>query len=52
MDEGHIQNTLRLLYRNRDQLWLGCRDFTLIDVYLNGEDFFQKLYANLLYGNH
>lgn len=43
MDEGHIQSTLRLLYRNRDQLWLGCRDFTLIDVYLNGEDFFQKV---------
>ena len=21
MEEGHIQNTLRLLYRNRDQLW-------------------------------
>ncbi|MFS4464705.1 hypothetical protein ACMFKE_04795 [Staphylococcus haemolyticus] len=43
MDEEHIQNTLRLLYKNRDQLWLGCKDFRIIDVYLNGEDFFQKV---------
>ncbi|HDB8510443.1 TPA: hypothetical protein O7K12_001640 [Staphylococcus aureus] len=43
MEEEHIQNTLNLLYKNRDQLWLGCRNFKLIDVYENGEDFFQKV---------
>lgn len=43
MDEEHIHNTLCLLYKKRDRLWLGCKDFKMIDAFENGEEFFQKV---------
>lgn len=43
MTKDHIRNTLNFLYRISDTLWLNCEDTKVIDLYENGEDFFQRV---------
>lgn len=41
MDTDHLRNVLGFLYKKRDNLWINCNDASMIEMFENGEEFFQ-----------
>jgi len=41
MEKNHLQNVLYYLYKNRDRYWINCQDSSMINLFQNGDDFFQ-----------
>lgn len=46
MDRDYLQNVLYFIYKNRDRLWLGCDNASLIDTFKDGDEFFQHVIRN------
>lgn len=41
LEQDYLQNILMYLYKHRDRYWLNCKDASLIELFRDGDEFFQ-----------